>query len=635
MKQTILSMLDSAIEKFGDFPYLADKKDTGWEKISYIESKARARKIAASLLSRGFSKNDCFTIISEGRSEWVLSELAALMIGGISVPLSLKLLPEEIPFRVNHSESKIVFFSHITFAKIIDVIDKFENDILFVCLDCKKEIVDYFKNNDKIPEDRFACFDQLLHEGNSFLDEQEKKLNQLIHESNEDDTVTICYTSGTTGNPKGIMLTHKNYWANCHGGAEIIGLPPKISTLVILPIDHSFAHTVALYASYILGITLYFVDARNGGGSILRNIPINLKETNPYFLLTVPALTGNFMKKMKAGVKAKGGFIADLFEKGLKAGIAYHGNGFEKSKRPKGMFAYRLSQILIYPKLKRVFGNNIHLCIGGGALLDIKQQQFFNAIGVPVYQGYGLTEATPIISTNTELKHKFGTSGVILNNINLKIVDDNGTETPKGMKGEIIINGDNVMKGYIKNQSATKETLKNGWLHTGDLGFIDKDNFLVVTGRAKALLISADGEKYSPEEIEETVQNSQELIAQIMLYCDHKNYTTCLLTLDISVVKANKYSNEKELLADIWKSLNSWKEDTQLANKFPSQWVPTSFGLLTEQFSEENHMINSTMKMVRYKIAEVYMDKLNYLYSSEGSKWDNSQNRETASMLLK
>jgi long-chain acyl-CoA synthetase len=633
MKRTVIEMMNRAVEKYGDHPYLANKTDDGWGKTGFRETKELSMAIASALMKRGFAKGDAFSIISEGRSEWVISELAVIMLGGISVPLSLKLLTEEIPFRVNHSESKVIFFSHITIQKVLDARRDFEGDLLFVYFDDAGKIDNLDNESGLIRGENLIAYSELLKEGQKAFSEYSGSVDTAMEKAEEDDVITICYTSGTTGNPKGIMLTHKNYWANCEGGLDVAKIPERVSTLVILPIDHSFAHTVALYAAYLIGLTLYFVDARKGASSILRNIPVNLKESDPYFILTVPAITGNFMKKMKSGVLAKGGIIASIFEKGLKAGIEYHGNGYEpKKKDVPGMWAYKLSKILIYPKLREVFGKNFHFCIGGGALLDVNQQEFFNVIGAPVYQGYGLSEATPIISTNAADRHKFGSSGNVLPNIELKIMKDDEKEAAVGEKGEIVIRGDNVMKGYLKNEKATEETIRNGWLYTGDLGYMDEDNFLQVTGRAKALLISQDGEKYSPEEIEETIVSTQDLIAQVMLYCDHNNYTTCLLTLDPMAVKKQNLKDPQALLDLVWEKLNSWKEGNSA--RFPNLWTPSTYQLITEPFSEQNKMINSTMKMVRYKITEVYKSRIDFMYEEEGKSHINVLNRQAAVELL-
>jgi len=268
-----------------------------------------------------------------------------------------------------------------------------------------------------------------------------------------------------------------------------------------------------------------------------------------------------------------------------------------------------------------IWGSKIEFFVGGGALLDIKQQQFYKAIGVPVYQGYGLTEATPIISTNTPFFHKMGTSGKILGNITCKICDENGNELEKGEKGEIVIQGDNVMKGYYKNPEATSDTLRHGWLHTGDLGFMDEDDFLVVVGREKALLISEDGEKYSPEEIEEAIVNSSNFINQIMIYNDHKKYTTALLTLNKATltnwIKKENIENPDEILKKIKSEMLLFNKQPEFKGKFPSKWIPSNFQIIEEDFSEENKMINSTLKMVRQNITETYQKRLDLMYDKD------------------
>jgi len=630
-------MLEEAAEKYKGRPYLCDKKDQGWEQISFDQADKISKSFAAALLQRGFQKEDKSVILAEGRSQWVLTELALFRIGAVSVPLSLKLMVEEIPFRVNHSESRAIFFTHITWEKIKEVKDKFDKDLLFVCMDDSPELLKKIEESGLERGKNLLTWQELLKEGEDCEKETESLLTQCRVNMKTDDVVNVCYTSGTTGNPKGIMLTHANYFANIMGAVDTVHIPLDWRTLVILPIDHSFAHTVALYIALERAISLYFVDARKGAATIVRNIPINLKEVNPHFLLTVPALTGNFMKKMKQGVEAKGGFIASLFRKGIAGGIAIHGDGFHKpslgTKLRHGL-SYRLCKMLIFPKLREVFGNSIQFCVGGGALLDIKQQQFFNAIGVPVYQGYGLTEAAPIISANGPGRYKFGTSGSVLSNVELKIMKDKQTEAEPGEKGEIVIRGGNVMKGYLKNPEATAETIIKDWLFTGDLGYMDEDNFLVVVGREKALLISEDGEKYSPEEIEEAITNCSDLIDQCMIWCDHKLYTTALIVLDSEKAKTLKGLSEEEQISRLSDDLNRYKKDPSFQGKFPVQWLPNTFQILTEPFTEQNKMINSTMKMVRFKITEVYQDRIDYMYSDEGKKADNPKNREALKALL-
>ncbi len=423
------------------------------------------------------------------------------------------------------------------------------------------------------------------------------------------------------------MLTHLNYWSNSHDAVTLFELPDAtFETLVVLPVDHSFAHTVAIYTSMLRGITLHFVDARGSNASIVRNFPKNLVEVNPYFLLTVPSISGNFMKKIISGVADKGPIINGIFQSGLKAGIKRNGNGYEKTSlatRLATFFPYKLASLLVFPKLRQIFGNRIQYCVGGGALLEARQQHFFAAIGVPVYQGYGLTEAAPIISSNSPLRYKFGTSGVVAPSVTCKIMKNEKEEAKVGERGEIVIKGDNVMKGYFKNPEATKEALReeggDTWLWTGDLGYYDEDGFLVVTGRAKALLIAKDGEKYSPEEVEEVMVNNVELINQLVVYNDHKPITTAMVTVQPELVKRlieeKQLKNEKEVLQELIVQLRSFEEAAK--DLIPSQWIPSRYAIIAKEFTEADGLVNSTMKLVRYKVVEQYKQRIDEMYLSE------------------
>jgi long-chain acyl-CoA synthetase len=416
------------------------------------------------------------------------------------------------------------------------------------------------------------------------------------------------------------MLSHLNYYSNSHGAVKLFELPDGcFETLIVLPVDHSFAHTVGIYTSFLRGITLHFVDSGTTNASIIRNFPKNLKEVNPTFMMTVPSISGSFMKKMRQEIHKKGGIIEKIFLTGLEAGMARNGDGFNKPKgfiRVKTFFPFHLANILIFKKLRAVFGSKIQYCVGGGALLEAKQQHFFGAIGCPVFQGYGLTEAAPIISSNSPLCYKFGTSGKVISTIICKIMLDDGTEAKVNQKGEIVIQGENVMKGYFKNEKASKEVLKDGWLYTGDLGYMDEDDFLVVTGRAKALLISKEGEKYSPEEVEEVMYNNIDIMNQLLVYNDHRPSTTALVTLQEdnikALIKANGITNSKDAYDMIIKELKSYEEK---ATMIPNMWHPSRFAFIEKPFSEADGLVNSTMKLVRYKTIEFYKERVDLLYS--------------------
>jgi len=642
-KRTIFKMLDKASVKYADKNYLSQKGDNGWIRTTFNETKIKSKQLASAFIEIGIGYEDKVAILSEAKTDWIIAEFATLYTGAISVPLSIKLLPEEVSFRINHSDTKLFIISENTLEKVISRWDKYENKKLhLLVLDRPSEKISKQCRTYNFDEKKLLYIEDLYRLGDEKFETNSVKIDQTEKEIKEDDVVTISYTSGTTGNPKGIMLTHLNYYSNSHEAQNTFQIKELISTLIILPTDHSFAHTVGIYTSLVRGLSLYFVDARGGGMNALKNIPINLKEANPNFILTVPALTSNFINKFKEGVSAKGSFIEGIFNRGLLAAILRNGDGYKKP----GIFVrfstylnYIIAEKLIFKNLRLIFGSNIEFLVGGGALLDIQQQEFYSAIGVPVYQGYGLSEASPIISINSPSVHKMGTSGKVLDNIICKICDENGEELSKGEKGEIVIQGDNVMKGYYKNEKATIETLKDGWLYTGDLGYFDEDDFLVVVGREKALLISEDGEKYSPEEIEEAIINSSAIIEQVMIYNDHKKFTTALLTLNqknmSDWIRSNGIESNEELLKKVKTELLRFEDQNEYKGKFPKKWIPSNFQIIEEEFSEVNQMINSTLKMVRHKITAAYQDRLDSMYLPDAQKLALEENLIVLSKLFK
>ena len=634
---TILGQLTVAAKTYGEKAYMYDKTDDGWIPSSYIQVQERAKHLATALKNLGLEKNQNFAILSEGRSQWVIGEFAIVYNNATSVPLSVKLLQEELPFRINHSEAKGIFVSKNHIQKIVDIWNQIENKNFYIIyLDNDVEFLNELTSKANIPNDRVKTYSQLLNEGEKLYKADSSVMEKIESEINTDDVVTLSYTSGSTGNPKGIMLTHRNYVANSADGVKVFKITPELKTLIILPIDHCFAHTAVIFGALFSGMSLYFLDTRGGVMNALKNIPINLKEVKPDYLLTVPALSGNLMKKITDGIAAKGGFIEKLFNKGLTAGIILNKNAYKKAdiiKYLKYYPIYFLAKTLIFSKLKGVFGGNIQYIVGGGALLDIKQQQFFYTIGIPIFQGYGLTEATPIISSNSPFEHKLGSSGKIMPTVTCKIISDNGTECKVGEKGEIVIYGNSVMKGYFKNNEATSDSIKENWLYTGDLGYYDEDGFLVVTGREKALLISEDGEKYSPEEIEEGIVYNSPLIHQTVIHNNQRKFTSAIITLDdINIKKTiteKNISSADKLYAEIEKEIKNFKQDRVYKAKFPSKWMPSLFVIAPEIFTEDNKMVNSTMKLVRYKIEEKYKSEINDMYSPNGMEYTKIRNIET------
>jgi long-chain acyl-CoA synthetase len=329
--------------------------------------------------------------------------------------------------------------------------------------------------------------------------------------------------------------------------------------------------------------------------------------------------------------------VEKMFNHALKIAYKYNGFGWDRGKGANAIYKPMLAiyDKILFSKIREGFGGKLNLFIGGGALLDIELQRFFFAIGMPMCQGYGLSEASPVISSNALHAIKFGSSGRLVKYMELKICDNDGNELPQGEKGEIVVKGDNVMKGYWNNPKATEETIKDGWLYTGDMGYMDKDGFLYVLGRFKSLLIGSDGEKFSPEGIEEALVDQSPFIDQCMLYNNQNAWTSGMIVPNLPAInrelekrgiKSGTDEANTETLKIIQSEVDAYKAGGKFAGSFPERWLPTTIAVLPEAFTEQNHLLNSTMKMVRGKITEYFKNELEFLYTPEAKNIVNQVN---------
>lgn len=634
--QAITHLFEESVKRFRNNPYLLEKKEGRYQPLSYNEVREIVLRFAAGLVKSGIKKGDRIAMISEGRNDWVIAELAILYAGAANVPLSIKLNePSELEFRLKHSESRYVIASGSQLKKLRP---------LKSSLSALEKII-VFDPQENYENDEILSAD-IIKQGEEFLKTNKNPFDDRWQSVGGNDLANICYTSGTTAEPKGIMLTHRNYTANAEQSLSLMDVPEYYTTLLILPWDHAFAHSVGIYTIMKAGASIASVHSGSTPIETLKNIPINIKESKPYFLLSVPSLAKNFRKNIEAGVAAKGTFTEKLFKAALRN--AYRYKGMSSFEEGSGMRVFRkplhkIYDAIIFKKIRQNFGGRLKFFIGGGALLDVELQKFFYAIGIPIYQGYGLTEAAPVISSNSERKHKFGSSGYLVSDLKLKICDEKGHELPTGEKGEIVISGENVMAGYWKNPEATEETIRDGWLHTGDLGYMDDDGFLYVLGRFKCLLIADDGEKYSPESIEEAFVGQSPYIEQCMLYNNQNPYTICLLVPNAAAIK--KWIKEKHLdlsspntalsvLKHIESEISNYRTGNNYDRLFPQRWLPAAIGIISEAFTEENHMMNSTLKIVRGKITEKHKPLIDFLYTPDAKDICNAKNTDEIKKIL-
>lgn len=628
MKKTLVDLFESSVQKYPNNTFLLEKTNKVFEPTTYTQVKKEVYRLGAGLQALGVKKGDTIALLSEGRNLWVIGELAMFYAGAINVPLSIKLEESnDLYFRLKHGEVKYVMVSGTQLKKIRQIKESLPEIQKIIVFD---KVESY--------EEREISLEELLQMGDEFLaSHTEEEFLKVAKSIENDDYATITYTSGTTADPKGVVLTHRNYTANVEQSLTLVDIDETWRTLIILPLDHCFAHVVGFYIMMSVGATAATVQVGRTPLETLKNIPLNIREVKPHFILSVPALAKTFKKNIEQGIRAKGKNVVRLFNIGLKVKQTYYGDsnldfkGFKLFLKP----LVCLFDKLIFNKVKDNFGGELRFFIGGGALLDKDLQKFYVGIGIPMYQGYGLSEATPVISSNGPELYRFGSSGKLVKPLELKICDPDGKELPVGQEGEIVIKGENVMAGYWKNPESTSETVRNGYLYTGDLGYMSKEGLLYVKGRFKSLLISSDGEKYSPEGIEEALVEKSKYIDQVMLYNNQSPFTIALivpnrdqLTRKLWHLGLTLDTEEGRIAAlkKLEKEINKFKKGGEFEGMFPERWLPSCFAVLPEPFTEQNQMINSTMKMVRGKIEKAYSSRIDYTYTAEGKQLLNKEN---------
>ena len=635
-KRTIIDLFEESVLKYGAKEFLLEKHNGKFEPTTYGEAHKEALRTGAGLVAMGIERGDRVAILAEGCNNWIISELGLLYAGAISVPLSIKLEEaNDLLFRLKHSDSKLIFVSKYQIKKVRSIVADLPD---------LKQIVVWGDVDGGLIEGEISL-EELKAKGDDYLKENAESFRTIAESLKNDDIATITYTSGTTADPKGVVLTHRNYTANVEQSLSVVNIPSTWRTLIILPLDHCFAHVVGFYIMIACGATVATTEVGRTPMETLKNIPLNIKEVRPHFLLSVPALAKNFRKSIETSIRKKGKTTERLFNLALKTSYAYQADGYTKGRGWRCLLkpAVMLFDKILYSKVREGFGGELQFFIGGGALLDSELQRFFYAVGMPMFQGYGLSEATPVISTNAPTKgnHRFGSSGRLVQPLEIKIMDSEGKELPVGEKGEIVIKGENVMAGYWKNPDSTADTVRDGWLYTGDMGYMGKDNFLYVLGRFKSLLISSDGEKYSPEGMEEAMVDKSPLIDQIMIYNNQNPYTIALVVAskeglnrkldELGLSGEARYNEAAKLLgAEIAK----YRKGGVYGEEFPDRWVPAVITFADEAFTEQNGLVNSTMKVVRNKVEKHFASNIEHAYTAEGKAVDNEKNIASLKRIL-
>ena len=605
--KTIVDFVDYYTSLYGRETFLREKVGDVWTETSYAMTREEGRIYAAGFMSIGLNKGEKVALISEGRNKWIFSELGILYAGGVDVPLSFKLESDyDLTFRINHSDSRFIVASESQIEKVRRVIGQ--------CPAVEKVIV-----LDDIPLQEGEMYvGDLRKMGEAFIKENLSALEKRTASVQPGDYANISYTSGTTADPKGILLTHNNYTSNIVQCNSVVKIDKGDVMLIITPLDHCFAHVAGFYFMMSNGGSIATVPGGKSAITMLKNIPVAIREVRPHVMLSVPALSRNFRKNIEAGIKKKGPKVQKLYDFALSNAIKYNREYYNMGK-PCWRLWWRkpikdLMDKLVFKGVREGFGVRMKFFIGGGALLDIELQRYFHA--------------------------RFGSSGRTVEPMDIKICDEEHKEVPHGTTGEIVIRGGNVMAGYWKNPEATAVTVVDGWLYTGDRGYICKEDprYLYVTGRFKSLLISSDGEKYSPEGYEDSLADGSKFIDASVLYNNQSPYTVVLVIPSKAAlqeaVKAkglDPASDEglKAQLDIIKGEVDSYRPGGRHQGLFPEKWLPAAIIVGETPFTEQNGMLNTTAKMVRGKVEKFYADRIAYAMTAEGKELYNHRNIES------
>ncbi len=596
--KTIPELYSFLTEDFGKDmtrPVMMRKVDGKYEGITYKEFKEETDNFANGLAALGIKKGDKIAIIAENRPEWVYSDMGILALGAVDVPMYPSLTATSIEFILNNSESKGVIVSNkFQLNKLL----KYKASLRHV------SFIILMNEKDMLPDvQSLYSFKDVQEMGKIYGNSHPGHLKDSMKNVHEDDLCTIIYTSGTTGEPKGVMLTHKNILSNVNSALESFPISQDDIFLSFLPLCHIFERMAGYYTGFSSGGMICYAES-------IETVAQNFIETKPTILTTVPRLFERMYSKIIKNVEAQSPAKQKIFHWAIKIGKQ------TAKARKKGMLnpllaaKFKAADKLVLSKLRERTGGKLRFFISGGAALSPDLGEFFEAAGIQIVEGYGLTESSPVIAANRVDDYKFGTVGKVFPGVEIKLASD----------GEILARGPNIMQGYFKNKKETDEVLKNGWLHTGDIGKFDEEGFLRITDRKKHLFKTTAGKYIAPTPIENLFLSSK-YIDQFVLIGDRRMYLSALIVPDFEAIK--EYADSHKITYNSIEDLSNHKVIKELMEKELAQIQKNlanyervrKFTLLEKPFSLETGEITPSLKVKRKVVEERYSDKIEEMYS--------------------
>jgi long-chain acyl-CoA synthetase len=587
--RSLPAMLFDVAGRRADRPFLVAKKDKAWHSIGFAEAARRVSALARALRAQGVAPGDRVVLVSENRPEWVIADFAIMTAGAITVPAYTTNTVADHVHVLANSGAKAAIVSTPALMQRVAAAAAQVSDLAFLVAMAPDP-----HRQSPVP---LLAWDELLADGGRLADEVPRWVAAL----RPDDVCCIIYTSGTGGVPKGVMLSHANLMANAESARRLLeqlSIGDEVF-LSFLPMSHSYEHTAGIMFPVAIGAQVWFAQAADTLGA-------DMLEARPTIMTAVPRLYETLYERIRRGVERQSPARRKLFALALELGR-------KKALQPGSLGLWERAQDLVVDRLVRSkvrarFGGRLKAMVSGGAPLNPDVGLFFQALGVRLLQGYGQTEASPVIAVNTPTRPKMHTVGPPVPGVEVRIAED----------GEVLVRGANVMKGYWQEPEATRRTVIDGWLHTGDVGHFDEEGYLVITDRKKDFIKNAGGDMIAPQRIEGLL-TLEPLIGQAMVHGDRRPYLVALLVAEEDRAKEWAAAHGKP------RDLHALVEDEAFRKAVGEAVARVNAGLpaiervrrwtlLAEPFAVGNGLLTPTLKVRRHRVREVYGETLRKLY---------------------
>ncbi len=596
-QDTVPKLFFQRVERYKERVALRKKELGLWNKITWREYGQRVWQVGMGLVALGLEPKDRVAIIGDSRPEWLYADLGNLSVNGISVGVYATCSAEEVKYHLSHSEARFFFVEdEEQLDKALEIRDQLPK--------LEKIVVMDMKGLKHFHDPMVISFDELLQAGKEFDEKNPGLFEQRLEKTGPDDIATFVYTSGTTGPPKAVMLSHANVIFNSNAFARQVPAFETDVVLSYLPLCHIAERTLSVYHAINLGFTVFFAESPD-------TVPDNLREVSPTFFFAVPRIWEKFHSFINLGVQEATWIKQQCYRFAMYIGNKTARRRLNHQRQPIPLLlANILVSITIFRNIKKLLGiDRARFALSGAAPISPDVLEYFHALGVNIRESYGMTESSALVTVHRDQNIRLGTCGEPLPGVEVKIAED----------GEILVRGDNVFQGYFKDEENTRRTLIDGWLHTGDLGELSHDGLLRITGRKKDLIITSGGKNISPQYIENLLKFSPYIVDAVVIGDRRKYLTTIIIVDEDNIIK---YAQDNRVPFTTYASLTKTKEIRKLIgdevekvnSKLSRVEQIKNFAITDKILDQEDDELTPTMKVKRKKVSETYKDIIESMY---------------------